>query len=122
MTESLRPPEAPQPLGRSRQSASVERSAFGLPGVPALLLWLLLAAANAFLFLFGGYRPHPLLNVLSWGVGFVLFWLLGGFFVVQPNQARVLTLFGRYVGTERRIFLDQPAFGQASGVAAHPQL
>lgn len=31
-------------------------------------------------------------------VNFILF---GGFFVVQPNEARVLILFGRYVGTVR---------------------
>ena len=75
MTESLRPTEAPQPLRRSREGASVECSAFGLPGVPALLLWLLLAAVDAFLFLYsvGGYCPNLPLNVLRWGLGFVLF-------------------------------------------------
>ncbi|MEP2602901.1 MAG: SPFH domain-containing protein, partial [Paraglaciecola sp.] len=26
----------------------------------------------------------------------------GGFFMVQPNQAKVMTLFGSYVGTEKR--------------------
>jgi len=29
----------------------------------------------------------------------VIIFLIPGFFMVQPNQARVLTLFGRYVGT-----------------------
>jgi regulator of protease activity HflC (stomatin/prohibitin superfamily) len=32
----------------------------------------------------------------------VLFTMLGGFFVVEPNQAAVLTLFGNYKGSERR--------------------
>ncbi|AWN24250.1 hypothetical protein DKM44_14270 [Deinococcus irradiatisoli] len=77
--------------------ASVERRAFGLPGVPALLLWLVLVLV-ALGALFGG-------GAFS-GLGLVLGALamlgLFGFFIVQPNQASVLTLFGRYVGTERR--------------------
>lgn len=76
--------------------ASVERRAFGLPGVPAVLLWLVLVALAFWVTLSG----------LSIGLGFVLgllaLFTLLGFFVVQPNQAKVLTLFGRYVGTERR--------------------
>ncbi len=32
----------------------------------------------------------------------VLLVLLGGFFVVDPNVGAVVTLFGRYIGTERR--------------------
>ncbi|MBI0447184.1 SPFH domain-containing protein [Deinococcus sp. DB0503] len=74
----------------------MERRAFGLPGVPAVLLWLVLVALAFWVTLSG----------LSIGLGFVLgllaLFTLLGFFVVQPNQAKVLTLFGRYVGTERR--------------------
>ncbi|SMB80622.1 SPFH domain-containing protein [Deinococcus hopiensis] len=74
--------------------ASVERRAFGLPGVPAVLLWLAMAAATVV-----ALATTPLLGVL---LGILTFLGLIGFFVVQPNQAKVLTLFGRYVGTERR--------------------
>ncbi len=41
-----------------------------------------------------------LLPAGAWAVGFVLVViLLPGLFVVNPNEARVLTLFGKYIGT-----------------------
>src|SRR3546814_7963499 len=40
----------------------------------------------------------PVLLVLI-GVGAVLLFCLGGFYMVEPNQAAVLSLFGKYVGT-----------------------
>ncbi|MFC4638706.1 SPFH domain-containing protein [Deinococcus hohokamensis] len=75
--------------------ASVERPAFGLPGVPVFGLWLLGAAATVGLFATGQLAAGSLLTVVA-------AFALAGFFIVQPNQSRVLTLFGRYVGTERR--------------------
>ncbi|MDL2344508.1 SPFH domain-containing protein [Deinococcus sp. MIMF12] len=81
--------------------ASRERPAFGLPGIPAILLWLLLAAALAALALLGNLGPPALTAVLVVG-GLLMMLALGGFFIVQPNQASVITLFGRYVGSERR--------------------
>lgn len=76
--------------------ASVERVAFGLPGVPMFLLWLALAALSLWLFWGAG---QFIASVLC---GLVTLFVLIGFFIVQPNRAKVLTLFGRYVGTERR--------------------
>jgi regulator of protease activity HflC (stomatin/prohibitin superfamily) len=75
--------------------ASVERPAFGLPGVPIFLLWLALCAVTVWAFVAG---QLILSGVLFLAVVFVVV----GFFIVQPNQAKILTLFGRYVGTERR--------------------
>lgn len=75
--------------------ASVERPAFGLPGVPIFLLWLALVALAVWLLVAGQF-------LLSVVLGALLFFAVIGFFIVQPNQAKVLTLFGRYVGTERR--------------------
>ncbi|MFO0840252.1 MAG: SPFH domain-containing protein [Phycisphaerae bacterium] len=45
--------------------------------------------------------PSPLLFV-AWALA-ALAWaiMMNGFFTLQPNQAAVLMLFGRYVGTER---------------------
>jgi len=42
------------------------------------------------------------LGVLSTVVGVIGLVMLGGFFVVDPNVGAVVTLFGNYVGTERR--------------------
>lgn len=75
--------------------ASVERPAFGLPGVPIFLLWLALAALTVWLFL---TQQFVLSALLLAAVIFVVV----GFYIVQPNQSKILTLFGRYVGTERR--------------------
>lgn len=58
-----------------------------LPGLQALLGYLFLSDFM-----------HVLMAILSLIVAFC--WL--GFFMVQPNQGKVLTLFGSYVGTERR--------------------
>ncbi|GGJ74595.1 SPFH domain-containing protein [Deinococcus aquiradiocola] len=83
--------QVPSPGG----TGSTERRAFGLPGVPALLLFLGVAALIAVLVAVG----VAWLGIL---LGVALMFCLGGFFIVQPNQASVITLFGRYVGTERR--------------------
>lgn len=92
------PPEVVGPEGGiSTRSgvASVERAAFGLPGVPIFVLWLALVALGVWLLVAGQF-------LLSVVLGLLLFFAMIGFFIVQPNQAKVLTLFGRYVGTERR--------------------
>ena len=64
--------------------------------LPALLVldvvWLVLSArADAY-----GFIPLAGLGVVLLSI------MLGGFFVVEPNQASVLTLFGNYKGSERR--------------------
>ena len=71
-----------------------QRAAWVLPGLPiGIAAWLLLAVGFALVF------------VGKWAtvVGIVLIVIfasvLGGVFVVQPNESRVLTLFGRYVGS-----------------------
>ncbi len=42
---------------------------------------------------------RPLAIVLGAFVLLVVFFLYGGFFIVNPNEARVLQLFGKYVGS-----------------------
>ncbi|GHF62456.1 regulator of protease activity HflC (stomatin/prohibitin superfamily) [Deinococcus metalli] len=75
--------------------ASSERAAFGLPGVPFFVAWLVLLALAILSFAFERVALGAVLAVI---VAFTV----GGFYIVQPNQSKVLTLFGRYVGTERR--------------------
>lgn len=75
-----------------------------LPGWLGLMIALVLMGLSIWLFVAGlpldvWEEPSPFLLV----TGSVLFVasliLLNGLFVVQPNQARVLILFGRYLGT-----------------------
>lgn len=50
----------------------------------------------------GTSRPEPTPFVVAFIVCFVsFFFICGGFFTLQPNEARVLVLFGSYKGTVR---------------------
>jgi regulator of protease activity HflC (stomatin/prohibitin superfamily) len=74
-----------------------------LPGIPVLLLALLASLAAAWLFFSGVAQLRgggPLWPVLTSGL-LVLAVLLAitGLYSIQPNQAAVLSLFGKYVGT-----------------------
>jgi len=78
-----------------------ERETAAISGWPAL--WLLLAVAA-----FSGYTAIHALQArdLTFGLAFGFVFVvslvcLGGLFVVDPNQARVLQLFGDYRGTVR---------------------
>src|ERR1700741_2906643 len=75
------------------------RSISGWPMLPLILAMLVLPGILV------GARilpPEPFsvaTAVLTGAVGLVMAF---GFFIVNPNTARVLVLFGRYRGTERR--------------------
>jgi regulator of protease activity HflC (stomatin/prohibitin superfamily) len=78
----------------------VERKATaGIPmlllllGALALLLWLLIASARA------NMPAGAILAVLLFVTGIIL---LPGFFVVNPNEGKALTIFGRYAGTVKQ--------------------
>lgn len=75
----------------------IERKA--VHGIPALLVLLLAGAAAVFLFGRGAATDAAVLLVGGLALAFGLLVCLAGFFSVQPNQAKVLTLFGEYVGT-----------------------
>ena len=80
-----------------------ERLRHGLPGIPVLIVMFLALAGIVWLFASGvgsdGVEPTPALSA----VGLFLLWifLITGFFVVAPNEAKVLQLFGDYVGTAK---------------------
>lgn len=74
-----------------------ERNLSTLPGIPVLLALLLAMAAVGYTLVSG---PVVLLPVKIAAL-VVLFFLLFGLFMVQPNQGVVVQLFGRYVGTVR---------------------
>jgi regulator of protease activity HflC (stomatin/prohibitin superfamily) len=74
-----------------------------IPGLLAVAIWLLLAVAGVVLLI------ASVTGGTSWGgvgvavlLGLLLLVALNGFIVVQPNQAKVATFLGRYMGTIRR--------------------
>lgn len=75
-----------------------------LPGIPFLLAVLVIGAFAAWIFISG--TPHdgagtasPIRLIAGLLVGVLAFLSLIGLYTVQPNQAAVLSLFGKYVGT-----------------------
>lgn len=86
---------------------SQERSASGYNGFVMLLV--LLAVIVAGLFVFGSMVPGQGAGKLAKlaAVGtfvatvFSVIFVLIGFYMIQPNQGRVITLFGEYRGTDR---------------------
>lgn len=77
-----------------------------LPGIPALLIFLLIAALAVYGFI---YSVRHLPKSEAGGAVFLLTLVLAadiilmcGLFVVAPNQGAVLQLFGKYVGTVKR--------------------
>lgn len=93
-------------------SATEEKVLTAAPGMPMLLLTMVLLLGSAPVFVLGSvcFGPvHPWLLALSIVVG-VLLIVAGcilpvGLKVIHPNEALVLTLFGNYYGT-----LYQPGF------------
>jgi hypothetical protein len=97
------------------QRSSVERPVRPMSGYPLLLLVLAFFAGVVALIVKSGqalearkrllldatvFGMHPAITLVVALVG-IGAWvvLLCGFFVVQPNEARVLVFFGRYVGS-----------------------
>jgi regulator of protease activity HflC (stomatin/prohibitin superfamily) len=81
---------------------SQERPRTAAPG--ALMLILVAVALAAAIYLFAsGIRAEAAIRIIGGLVLFLLFTLgLVGFFVVQPNEAKVLVLFGNYRGTVKQ--------------------
>jgi regulator of protease activity HflC (stomatin/prohibitin superfamily) len=77
-------------------------------GYPMLFIWLAVLAWTLWSFLSflrraGPFSPEPAAPWFAGAfVGLLVLLLIGvGFFMIQPNQARVLTLFGSYKGSDR---------------------
>ncbi len=87
---SIRPP----------RSAATEHVFSAVSGWPMLIVNLLLFAAAAYVIGFGT-APGSALKLVGVGLALLGLLMLGGYFTLQPNQARVLILFGAYKGTVR---------------------
>lgn len=75
----------------------VEKKGFSINGYLAFFAVLPLLQLG-----FGFMVLNQILLPLSVFCTVVVLICWGGFFMVQPNQAKVMTLFGSYVGTEKR--------------------
>ena len=83
-------------------------------GIPMLLLFLAIAGAGVWMFI-AGVRGDAL-GLLFGGilVGKFAVFLMIGLYMVEPNQAAVVSLFGRYVGTvkENGLRWNNPFFSK----------
>src|SRR5450432_3223214 len=77
----------------------MEKISKPISGFAILLLCLVLLGLAAYFFFSGARQETPQLNIAGvlCMVAFIFF--TKGLIVVNPNQARVLTFFGKYVGT-----------------------
>ncbi len=81
--------------------AITEKQALKINGFIAVLFWLVLVVVEIVLLRGGIKNEAP--GVLWFFIPLLLIIILmmNGFFIVQPNDSRVLILFGRYLGTVR---------------------
>lgn len=80
-----------------------ERLRHGLPGIPFLVVALLALVGIVWLFFSGVNRGEdsPAMALSAVALFPVWIFLMTGFFMVAPNEAKVLQLFGDYVGTAK---------------------
>jgi regulator of protease activity HflC (stomatin/prohibitin superfamily) len=70
-----------------------------LPGLPVFLLYIVALGLTAWLFI-GAVNTHASSRILVAVVLLVVLMLVPpGFLMVQPNESKVVTLFGRYYGS-----------------------
>ena len=79
-----------------------ERSYSASNGLVVLLVLLTVAALSFFSIIRNAPLGQPAMVVASVVVFVVALFCLGGLFIVNPNEAKVLVLFGRYAGTVKQ--------------------
>jgi regulator of protease activity HflC (stomatin/prohibitin superfamily) len=87
------PPVLPDP-----RLAHEQRPAWTLPGLPALA-GIVVAQAVGIGLTVNGFGNNNGLGPIGIALIAIAGFLYGGLFVVQPNESRVLILFGRYIGS-----------------------
>ena len=85
-----------------------------LPGIPTLLALLLAAVGATWLFATGIHGASPAMAAAGAVLGVVALFCLCGLYMVEPNQAAVVSLFGKYVGTvkENGLRWNNPFFAK----------
>ena len=83
-------------------TATSERRATTYSGYAMLMVLLVAILVDAFAIYSLPQGPGGTLNVLTLIVATIVFILvMPGFYMLQPNQAAAITLFGSYTGTDR---------------------
>ncbi|MBX5476819.1 MAG: SPFH domain-containing protein [Clostridia bacterium] len=80
----------------------MDREAWKTNGIVGLVLGLAALGGALWLIVQGGNTEHWLVFAFGWVLFFAGFVVLTGLLAVQPNEARVIILFGHYAGTIRR--------------------
>jgi regulator of protease activity HflC (stomatin/prohibitin superfamily) len=76
-----------------------EKKIKALSGIPVLLLLLAALVADVFMIIHAGQNKIVWLMIVAIIMIPTLIILLAGLFMVNPNESKVLQLFGKYVGT-----------------------
>ncbi|HAL57637.1 MAG TPA: hypothetical protein DCP63_14505 [Bacteroidetes bacterium] len=77
----------------------VEKTTRKMNGYPSLVFLFALLALNAYLIYYMAINKMPVYLWVEIPLFILTFIFFFGFFIVQPNEARVLVLFGRYIGS-----------------------
>ena len=78
---------------------NTEKKIQAKPGIPMLLLLFALFIADIFMLVYAGKNHIVPLVIVAVLMIPVLSVLMAGLFMVNPNESKVLQLFGKYVGT-----------------------
>ena len=102
---------------RTTQSAASERIASTLNGWGMLILNIALLLGAAYLINLAAADGGPI-RLIGGLCGLLGLVMVGGYFTLQPNQARVLILFGAYKGTVRSsgFHWANPFFSRSRGI------
>ncbi len=76
-----------------------EKEVSGFSGLAALPLIIPVFGVCVYFFVMAAIQARVVQAVVAGVVGLLTLFMLTGLFVVNPNEARVLQLFGKYVGT-----------------------
>jgi regulator of protease activity HflC (stomatin/prohibitin superfamily) len=86
-------------------TATSERSASTMSGYAMLVLLLVAIAADAYGIATVNRAPHVTSVAIIIAATIVFILVMPGFYMLQPNQAAAITLFGDYQGTDRSTVL-----------------
>ncbi|PJK11216.1 hypothetical protein CO608_01795 [Lysobacteraceae bacterium NML08-0793] len=91
-----------------------EKPIASLSGIPVLLLLLLALLGAAAALVFGLVAKSVAIVLLAITLSLLLLIGLCGFYMLEPNQAAVLSLFGKYVGTvkDNGLRWNNPLYGK----------